>query len=126
MVNFGNPTCPETRLKHNVFNDLVSFGKVQTLNPETNALSMLSYGRMKGRFRSLAESRWAVDLELESKECPSRHGTARRFFSEEGWASPRFICNTGVTQELTAGDNLQATNQRASAIRQPGPRTAPL
>ncbi len=34
--------------------------------------------------------------------------------------------DTGETQELTAGDNLHATNQRASAIRQPGPRTAPL
>ncbi len=46
MVNFGNPTCPETRLKRSVFNDLVSFGKDETLSPETNALSMLSYGRM--------------------------------------------------------------------------------
>ncbi len=48
MVNFGNPTCPETRLKRSVFNDLVSFGKGYTLNPETNALSVLSYGRIIG------------------------------------------------------------------------------
>ena len=45
-MNFGNPTCPETRLKWFVFNDLASFGSDETLNPETNALSMLSYGRI--------------------------------------------------------------------------------
>ncbi len=27
-MNFGNPTCRETRLKFSVFNDLVSFGRV--------------------------------------------------------------------------------------------------
>ena len=56
---------------------------LRPLVPETNALSMLSYGRMGFRFRSLAESAPAVDLLLVSKQCPSRHRTARSFFSEE-------------------------------------------
>ena len=37
-MNFGNPTCPETRLKWFVFNDLVSFGSDETLNPEVSAV----------------------------------------------------------------------------------------
>jgi len=60
LVTFGNPTCPETRLKHNVFNDLVSFGKVQTLNPETNALSMLSYGRMVDSKGLMESADWPI------------------------------------------------------------------
>ncbi len=81
MVKFGNPTCPETRLKHNVFNDLVSFGKDETLNPETNALSMLSYGRAvdsKGLTKSADCSNWPTVPEIvpgiSSRRFPASFG----------------------------------------------------